>query len=146
MKVSDGKGFTLVEVLAALTVLGIVFVGFMTIYPQMTNFNARTEAKLETMNLAKRELAFWKENPLLLEDNNQLTEIPPDHTSKPGYIIYEYTYEAEPSFKYQVTYKTATDLTAPLVSEVSLHRIHVVVFKGDREVSETFGYMEKPVD
>lgn len=51
------KGLTLVEVLAALVILGIVFVGIMTIFPQMTLFNAKTEAKLDTMNLAREEMA-----------------------------------------------------------------------------------------
>lgn len=51
------KGLTLVEVLAALVILGIVFVGIMTIFPQMTLFNQKTEAKLDTMNLAREEMA-----------------------------------------------------------------------------------------
>lgn len=54
MRAKDEKGMTLVEVLAALVILGIVFVGFMTIFPQMSNFNSKTEAKLETMNLVKK--------------------------------------------------------------------------------------------
>lgn len=51
------KGLTLVEVLAALAIIGIVFVGIMTIFPQMTLFNAKTETKLDTMNLAREEMA-----------------------------------------------------------------------------------------
>ncbi|WP_275669722.1 type IV pilus modification PilV family protein [Planococcus salinus] len=51
------QGLTLVEVLAALVVLGILFVGIMTIFPQMTVFNAKTETKLDTMNLARQEVA-----------------------------------------------------------------------------------------
>lgn len=51
------KGLTLVEVLAALAILGIVFVSIMTIFPQMTLFNEKTGTKLDTMNLAKEEMA-----------------------------------------------------------------------------------------
>ena len=54
------KGMTLVEILAALVILGIVFVGFMTIFPQMTNFNEKTESKLETMNLAQNEVRYFR--------------------------------------------------------------------------------------
>ena len=63
---SNEKGLTLVEVLAALVILGILFVGIMTIFPQMTLFNEKTEAKLDTMNLARQEMAaitaqdLWK--------------------------------------------------------------------------------------
>lgn len=50
------KGLTLIEVLAALVILSIVLVGIMTVFPQMTLFNAKTEAKLNTMNLAREEM------------------------------------------------------------------------------------------
>jgi prepilin-type N-terminal cleavage/methylation domain-containing protein len=56
-QVKNEKGLTLVEVLAALVILGIMFVGIMTIFPQMTLFNAKTETKLDTMNLARQEMA-----------------------------------------------------------------------------------------
>lgn len=54
---NNEKGLTLVEVLASLVILGILFVGIMTIFPQMTLFNEKTEAKLDTMNLARQEMA-----------------------------------------------------------------------------------------
>ena len=50
------KGLTLVEVLAALVILGIVFVGIMTVFPQMTLFNEKTGTKLDTMNFARQEM------------------------------------------------------------------------------------------
>ena len=52
----NDKGLTLVEVLAAVVILGILFVGIMSIFPQMTLFNAKTETKLDTMNLARQEM------------------------------------------------------------------------------------------
>ena len=61
------SGLTLVEVLAALVILGIVFISFMTLFPQMTNFNTKTEAKLETMNLARKELDSVKSGPIPTE-------------------------------------------------------------------------------
>ncbi|MDN7245890.1 type II secretion system protein [Planococcus shenhongbingii] len=56
-KVGNEKGLTLVEVLAAMAILGIFFAGIMTIFPQMTLFNNKTEVKLDTMNLARQEMA-----------------------------------------------------------------------------------------
>ncbi|EMF45289.1 hypothetical protein B481_3139 [Planococcus halocryophilus Or1] len=53
----NNKGLSLVEVLAAVVILGILFVGIMSIFPQMTLFNAKTETKLDTMNLARQEMA-----------------------------------------------------------------------------------------
>ena len=56
MNMND-KGLSLVEVLAALVIMGILFIGIMSIFPQMTLFNAKTETKLDTMNLARQEMA-----------------------------------------------------------------------------------------
>uniref|UniRef100_UPI0035618A83 PulJ/GspJ family protein n=1 Tax=Planomicrobium okeanokoites TaxID=244 RepID=UPI0035618A83 len=78
---SNEKGLTLVEVLAALVILGILFVGIMTIFPQMTLFNEKTEAKLDTMNLARQEMAAitaqdkWKKI-IELTPLDPLTNIP----------------------------------------------------------------------
>ena len=52
---------TLVEILAALVILGMVFIGFMTVFPQMTAFNEKTGDKLETMNLAKTGTCLLEE-------------------------------------------------------------------------------------
>ncbi|RLQ91977.1 type II secretion system protein [Planomicrobium sp. Y74] len=78
---SNEKGLTLVEVLAALVILGILFVGIMTIFPQMTLFNEKTEAKLDTMNLARQEMAAitaqdkWKKI-IELNPADPLTNVP----------------------------------------------------------------------
>lgn len=55
--IKDEKGLTLIEVLAALVILSIAFIGIMTIFPQMTVFNQITAGKLDTMNLARQEIA-----------------------------------------------------------------------------------------
>lgn len=70
------KGLTLVEVLAALVILGIVFVGIMTIFPQMTLFNAKTETKLDTMNLARQEMAKITDASLWVREyDSSLSEV-----------------------------------------------------------------------
>ncbi|KZE39991.1 hypothetical protein AV656_01555 [Bhargavaea cecembensis] len=61
------KGLTLVEILATLVILGIVFIGIMTLFPQMTLFNERTEVKLDTMNVARQETSVLKTIPLELK-------------------------------------------------------------------------------
>lgn len=74
---SNEKGLTLVEVLAALVILGILFVGIMTIFPQMTLFNDKTEAKLDTMNLARQEMAKISDGSLWKREyDSSLGELP----------------------------------------------------------------------
>lgn len=84
---SNERGLTLVEVLAALVILGILFVGIMTIFPQMTLFNEKTEAKLDTMNLARQEMAAITEQAkwekiIELNPANPLTNVP-DYLDEP---------------------------------------------------------------
>ncbi|WP_033542316.1 PulJ/GspJ family protein [Planococcus sp. CAU13] len=80
-RVSNEKGLTLVEVLAAIVILGILFVGIMTIFPQMTLFNEKTEAKLDTMNLARLEMAAITDQEkwhklILAAPTDPLTNVP----------------------------------------------------------------------
>jgi len=74
------KGLTLVEVLAALVIMGIVFIGIMTVFPQMTLFNAKTETKLDTMNIARQEMAEFIENSkgalTLVPDSDPNSNVP----------------------------------------------------------------------
>ncbi|PUB12315.1 LysM peptidoglycan-binding domain-containing protein [Paenisporosarcina sp. OV554] len=72
---SRQNGLSLVEVLAALVLLGIVFVGIMTVFPQMTLFNERTDAKLDTMNLARLEMQHLQGLPIKLNDNSTISTI-----------------------------------------------------------------------
>ena len=80
----NDKGLSLVEVLAAVVILGILFVGIMSIFPQMTLFNAKTETKLDTMNLARQEMAevvaadHWKKQLV----SSAITP----NTGKPDYL------------------------------------------------------------
>lgn len=140
MIMKNEEGLSLVEVLAALLILGIVFVGFMTIFPQMNLFNQRTESKLITMNLAKQELANLKETP---------SRLTPDRRQKnsTGSDPYE-TYEFQQS-RYTVQidcydtpegnnrYTCSGKHTEPL-----LHKIHIRVKEQGKLTSETFGYLE----
>lgn len=85
-KLKSQQGLTLVEVLAALVILGIVFVGIMTVFPQMTLFNNKTEAKLDTMNLARQEMALvtqaskWEK--ILIPSETDPISLEPEFLSK----------------------------------------------------------------
>lgn len=81
---SNEKGLTLVEVLAALVILGILFVGIMTIFPQMTLFNEKTEAKLDTMNLARQEMAKINDGTLWVREYDSSLAQTPGFLQKVG--------------------------------------------------------------
>ncbi|GKV70495.1 hypothetical protein NCCP2716_29930 [Sporosarcina sp. NCCP-2716] len=141
MTMKNEAGLTLVEILAALVILGIIFVSFMTIFPKMNHFNERTESKLVTMNLAKQELAELKESPSLLTSERKLknsTTAEPYETydfSQADYIVEVDCYDTQPGSKPNYT-------CSDPAKEPRLHRMHIRVKENGKVTSESFGYLE----
>lgn len=137
------KGLTLIEVLAALVLLGIVFIGFMSVFPQMTLFNKKTEIKLQTMNLARQEMAYIQSIPFNSPLN--LSEIQSKYKTGTEDIdkkIIQVTF-VENDYNYVVDF----DLVSTLASDghpkgIALNKVHVKVLFGEKVNSETFGYIE----
>lgn len=137
-KTTNESGLTLVEILASLVILGIVFVAFMTIFPQMTLFNNRTEAKLETMNEARIILEEYKSSKWKKSDLSE-TRFKSDgdwwiETSNSNTNVI-------------IKIKKNPDEGPPLNTElkpgmVRLHKVHVKIMKEDRILSESFGYIQ----
>lgn len=139
MGIANEKGLTLVEILAALVILGIVFIGYMTIFPQMTNFNEKTYAKLETMNLARKKL-----------DDINGTMLPTECAGESDKCIitdYEEDEEDKILYKVELEYKMQPDLDSidGANDQVALHQVHIRYYKlgqEDKPISETFGYVQ----
>lgn len=153
------KGLTLVEVLAALVILGIVFIGIMTVFPQMSLFNEKTETKLDTMNLAREEMAKLtsityeesditdlsenfkeilnrKEDGTAINSTNPYT-ITKDNTNS-EYIIYlvENSINALP-------YTIHVYRNKDLIGTISLYKVILQIkTTSSSPNSETYGYLE----
>ncbi|AMQ05970.1 type IV pilus modification PilV family protein [Sporosarcina psychrophila] len=131
-------GMTLVEILAALVILGIVFIGFMTIFPQMTSFNEKTETKLETMNLARIELNSVRNKSLPTGFLDEIKKTPKNEIWTDKYTSDKY--------KVEVDYYTKPDLKPNDQKEndgqAILYRVDIRVFKDSKKISETFGYVK----
>ncbi|MCG7344998.1 type II secretion system GspH family protein [Sporosarcina sp. ACRSL] len=130
------RGMTLVEILAALVILGIVFVGFMTVFPQMTNFNEKTESKLSAMNEVRVLLDNYRNSSYSLND----------FTSENGYIEKNEAWiRTEKSELGEVKYRVEKQAALPAgdsEGELSLHEINISIQKDSKVISETFGYIE----
>lgn len=167
-KLKSQQGLTLVEVLAALVILGIVFVGIMTVFPQMTLFNNKTEAKLDTMNLARQEMAVianadWlgdrdEEDPVIYEkfiDKYETTMNGLNYTKvseENGYARFEkqdgYTYEVELALDC-TPFLTETETSLLKCDDptlAQLHKMHLKIYEGGRVSSETYGYLQYRVE
>jgi prepilin-type N-terminal cleavage/methylation domain-containing protein len=130
------KGMTLVEILAALVILGIVFIGFMTIFPQMTNFNEKTGNKLSAMNEARVILDNYKNlsyslNDFTLENGYREKDGVWIRTEKSDFGEVEYRIEKQPALP-----------AGDAEGELSLHEINISIQKDSKVISETFGYIE----
>lgn len=134
-------GLTLVEILASLVILGIVFVAFMTIFPQMTLFNNRTETKLETMNEARVVLEEYRAKSLskssLFNDTCS--------ASKWHQLEYDGNHEFDDNRSVLIRVKDCPDVkptNATLANTVQLHQIHIEVKDRQQLISETFGFVK----
>lgn len=162
------KGLTLVEVLAALVILGIVFVGIMTVFPQMTLFTNKTEAKLDTMNLARQEMAAistadWlgdrsEEDPVIYEkfaDKYEQTMTSLAYTKvseQNGYV----RFEKQDGYRFEVdielactTFLTETETSLLKCDDPSLaqlHKAHLKIYQDGRISSETYGFLQYRVE
>lgn len=157
-KLNSQKGLTLVEVLAALVILGILFVGIMTVFPQMTLFNNKTEAKLDTMNLARQEMTkitshTYNSTELtdlsvkLKEVLNKKEDGSPIHTPNPYSIIKSDTstysnysiFNSKSKFPYDLHVYKMEDLSGT----ISLYKVILQIkTSSSNPNSETYGYIE----
>lgn len=148
----NNKGLTLVEILATLALVGIVLVGVMAIFPQMSLFNEKTYTKLDTMNLARQEISEIKAlsfvgtpidirqkletEPLMAYSSNPaLNEITPS-----GEKIH-YFQKAKGNYQYELRFYEEPKFTGEAALG-KLYQVHLTVKSGQTFNSETFGYIE----
>jgi len=153
------NGLTLIEVLAALVILGIVFIGIMSVFPQMSVFNEKTGSKLNTMNLARQEMSeFTKDDvlythgfpveneelTLFIEDKLELlfpTEIISENEPlNDDFIDYKLVKDGI-NYHYQIL--NNPDIGSGSSAEISLYRVILSVrSESNTPVSKTYGYLE----
>lgn len=160
----NDKGLSLVEVLAAVVILGILFIGIMSIFPQMTLFNAKTETKLDTMNLARQEMAHivgttgWVgkrdiADPSIYENFTTVANVKmpaagyAEIAPNADFIRYEkmdgYRYEADVYLACQpFLEESENSLKCSDPTLAQLHKVHLKVYEGSRMSSETYSYIK----
>jgi len=150
------SGLTLIEVLAALVILGIVFIGIMTVFPQMTVFNERTDSKLDSMNLARLEMQYLQESQIILTDDttietiysdsiyeNLVITVFPDNPAEATHKKVEFTAN---DYDFEILINLSRENVSTLeetenLDTVSLHLVTMAVFKDGQKRSETYGYI-----
>jgi len=121
-------GMTLIEVLAAMTILAIILLSLMNIFPQMGMMNKHNDDKTQAVNLAKQYLNVWKSKK----------QIPSNYIEKKeGFYFYEETDPEHRDFVVIIKIKATPDSTT-----VNSHQIHIQIQnKSGTVLSETYGYL-----
>ncbi|WP_432355789.1 type II secretion system protein [Sporosarcina sp. A2] len=139
---NNESGLTLIEILASLVILGIVFVAFMTIFPQMTLFNNRTETKLETMNEARIVLEEYRSKSISF---TPIGTCPNDNWSNLQYTGSPGEHKVNKNRSVFIEIKNCPDVEPAkknVAGVVQLHQIHIEIREKDKLSSESFGYVK----
>ncbi|WP_138415505.1 type II secretion system protein [Aquibacillus sediminis] len=110
-------GFTLVELLAAMTILGIVLIAFIPFFSQHANFVRITEDELTAINLADKVAQEMKENAdssfFVQASCDNPSEIESNHTeminNKNYYVKIEVCQQDDVTSLYQAKIEIYTD-------------------------------------
>lgn len=134
------KGLTLVEILGAIVILGMIFTAFFTFFSQSMLFSSKVENKLTSVNLAERMLYETEEYFQINKEDIPLGE--ELHGSSIGLGKDEYIINNK-------KYYPIITITQPLQEEQDwgLYRVHIQIYaeevnEEEKPVSELFGYIE----
>ncbi|MGF3105018.1 type IV pilus modification PilV family protein [Rossellomorea sp. DUT-2] len=135
------KGITLLEVLLSMVILSIVLLTIVNFFPQMGRMNTYNGEKMKAVNLARGELATWKER-------DSLDTPPPHYILNEGTDPHNYHYFTSTidGFKVNVTIDKQSDLDTTESPSLSpspskAHQMLIQVLEDQKIVSETYGYM-----
>jgi hypothetical protein len=136
------KGVTLVEVLTSITLLSIVLITLMNIFPQMGMMNNHNKMKTQGINTAKEVLLKWQND----NDRLKLFFATPDVSVIPEYKpitgnAYNFEYvngDFLVNVKINKNFSKESDIYNAHLIFVKLYNIN----KPDIVVSETYGYVK----
>lgn len=136
------KGLTLIEVLASLVILSIIFLSILRLFPQMGLMNKVNEDKTQAINTAKQLLIDWQ-NSVGVQDylEDQTTGSLPGFVKSEG--DYYYCTTTEGKFTANIKIKRTSELTsAATASPFKVHYIEIQLLnKRNTVVSEIYGYI-----
>lgn len=157
MHSQNQKGMTLIEVLLSIVILTIILGTVIKFFPQMGMMNKQNETKQQAVNLAKKELMYWK---ISLETSQDFMDF--KNNTNPNQIftfinkVEGDTITIEPetvSIKTLTTKSSNSDFGVKVIiyKESDLtsnprkaYQIHIKLLKDgneDNPYSETYGYI-----
>ncbi|MFX3674582.1 MAG: prepilin-type N-terminal cleavage/methylation domain-containing protein [Paenisporosarcina sp.] len=135
------KGLTLIEVLAAIVLLSIVIVSFLSLFPQISSFNKTTEENLQAAAVAKEVKVLVKEegtdpHPKEFSFTNERT----------GPSNGLYTYEGQHN-EFHVVIEVDENPFNKNVNVQNLYKFKVTILNDDnRPLSVTYGFVAQSLN
>jgi prepilin-type N-terminal cleavage/methylation domain-containing protein len=147
------KGVTLVEVLVSITLLSIVLITLMNIFPQMGMMNKHNEDKAQAINTAKEILIDWQEADEVeefIKEKRTSGFIPTAGNPKIAYTHFSYDIEDDGYYYFETT-KDKYDVQIRIKKSPKINsnttQVNQIIVQLLNErgnvVSETFGYVKR---
>lgn len=136
-------GISLLEVLISISILTLILVSIMNIFPQMGFLNQKNETKLQGMNTAKQVLVEWQVKTDVI---NYLRN--PLIYSKPSYLKVEDTHYLSETIRddekviVEIAKDSDLDTSIAKSGPTKVHQIHVQLKNNKNAlIGESFGYL-----
>jgi prepilin-type N-terminal cleavage/methylation domain-containing protein len=148
--VKNQHGVSLVEILAAVTILSIVFVSFLSFFPQASKHSNKTGEMLSAVNLAKEKLVIVKSNQnikdLLIGSSNDLSRSNYSNLKLTNDIqVADNQFELNSEddvYKTTILIDTHKVSYGNLIVTDNLYKTYIVITnKKGEKVSDLFGYI-----
>jgi prepilin-type N-terminal cleavage/methylation domain-containing protein len=133
------KGLTLVEILAAITILSIIVVSFLSFFPQVGMMNQQNDVKTKGINAAKKILAQWT-----IDEKDEIEAFlqEPNAPDAPyGYQRYNQEDASYYFFKKEVEgFEVKVELGKNAQAN-ELRQVAITIEKNGKVITETYGYV-----
>ncbi|MBM7570695.1 prepilin-type N-terminal cleavage/methylation domain-containing protein [Aquibacillus albus] len=163
------SGLTLIELLAAITILAIVIATFLGLFTNAFRFNHINADHLQAMNLAREYQAVLKENPdkneaftqFIRNINNdshtedfsmanpdyqalQLSEniLPPDQVALGDYYLLTIDHQTFQILIYMKEEPDVENVTSGAIDGMGIYRLYIQVFEDSKMLSDTYTYFQ----
>lgn len=132
------KGLTLIEVLASIVLLSIVIVSFLSLFPQITNFNDSTEENLQAAAVAKEVRVLVKEEGMDISTPQKTSFLSNETlTNLDDTILHKGEYN---DFSVEVTIWKNKKYTSEVYEDLYQMKVSILN-ENNNEISYTYGYI-----
>jgi prepilin-type N-terminal cleavage/methylation domain-containing protein len=135
-QVQNECGFTLLEILLSITILGIILLGFFQFFGQSMIFSNKNEAKLQAVNIARQVMNELQGQALNKSTPSPLSSTNPNHKEIINSLLQSSNVDDLTNGRFEITLSFDT-YDDPLV------QVTVKVTSLQQNISaETYGYMK----